>query len=92
MICESIRRLFLFVRNREDALQVYGWFAVLDTLRDNPEGQGFYLGDRLFTSCSVYHDTGEVGHLGDASAVIFSIYFDGQYRHDRFRKHYHDKT
>jgi hypothetical protein len=74
--------LFLFLRDREDGLQVDGRFATLDTFSDYTKRQSPYLGDRLFASCAVYHDTWQVWHLSDPATVIFSIYFDRQYRHD----------
>jgi len=72
---------FLFLRNREDGLQVNSWFAVLYTLGDDAKRQGLYFGNCLFASCAVYNDTRQVWNLCDPAPIIFLIHFDAQYCH-----------
>ncbi len=55
---------------------------MLESVRQDSQGEGLDLGDRLFASLSVNHDAGKSGHLRDPSPVFFLFQLYGQIQGD----------
>src|SRR5205823_6653097 len=59
-------------------------FAVLEALRKNAERESLRLRDRFVAACAVREDAGDLRHLADPAAIVFTLDVDGEvaHRHD----------
>jgi hypothetical protein len=62
--------------DREYFLEYWNLFTVVESVRENLQGQGLCFGNRFITSSPIDHNSGQARNLSDPATVVFSFSFD----------------